>query len=323
MRLEAENSAEYAKGNDGNATPAQSAATSAVWHHINGTLSETVPTTAAGCVALARFIPPLFDRWGASLDGEQAGKLFRLIERSPAHQPEHSEGPEADAELIEIGRQWPGLVKAYLSADSRVHDVEELDEEPQRQKELNVYSFDNLNGFPRTEDWGSRFAPYDADQIEELRAVPRVAVYLATPRGGIRREDGTFLNINEAAQRRAESIIEAWDRWQAEIAAYEAKHDLPALRASCREATAAYDAAILKARSLPAQTAAGLLVKARIAAELCPFGFKEDDDALDENAILKSVLADLLKIGQPSATTLWAAETDPAAIASGRTAVGA
>lgn len=83
-RLEAISAGECAKGNDGNVTPTQSVAISAVWQHINGPLSETVPATAAGCVALARFIPALFERWGASLDGDQAGKLFDLIDRSPA-----------------------------------------------------------------------------------------------------------------------------------------------------------------------------------------------------------------------------------------------
>lgn len=83
-RLEALAAAEEDRNTSGDSTPTQTAAVVAVWDHINGPLSETVPTTAAGCVALARLIPKLFDRWAASLDGEQAGKLFRLIDRSPA-----------------------------------------------------------------------------------------------------------------------------------------------------------------------------------------------------------------------------------------------
>ena len=56
---------------------------SAVWTFIEGALLNTVPTTAAGCAALARFVPPLFKRWSACLDGRQGAGFFDLIARSP------------------------------------------------------------------------------------------------------------------------------------------------------------------------------------------------------------------------------------------------
>ncbi|MBB2961193.1 hypothetical protein [Methylobacterium sp. R2-1] len=131
-----------------------------------------------------------------------------------------------------------------------------------------------------------------------MRAVPRVAVYLVKKGDGYRRPDGTILSIHEAAQQRAEAIIAAWDRWQAELEAYRAAHGLPVLDAAFDAATKAYDAAILRARALPAHTLEGLTTKAKIAAEICRTKADEDDDPLDETAILQSLLADVLRIGE-------------------------
>lgn len=64
-------------------TPGPHPNANAVWTFINGTMLYTVPTTAAGCAALARFVPPLFKRWSASIDGYQGAKFFGLIARSP------------------------------------------------------------------------------------------------------------------------------------------------------------------------------------------------------------------------------------------------
>ncbi|MDV2986366.1 UNVERIFIED_CONTAM: hypothetical protein Q9R58_18770 [Methylobacteriaceae bacterium AG10] len=222
---------------------------------------------------------------------------------------------DRDAELIEIGRQWPRLVAEYEGLSKRSADMVGQHPEPKRPKELTVYSFDQMHGFPLPAGIGGAFMPYGAKEIDELRAVPRVAVYLAKKGDGFRRSDGTILSIHEAAQQRAEAIIAAWDRWQAELEAYRAEHGLPAFDTALDLATKAYDAAILQARALPAHTPAGLLTKAKIAAEICRTQNDEDEDPLDETAILKSVLADVLRIGEQS---------DPvfAGIANTRKAIG-
>lgn len=56
----------------------------ATWEHVRGVLLKTVPTTAAGCVALARFACEFTEDQGVSLEYESNDPVLALIARSPA-----------------------------------------------------------------------------------------------------------------------------------------------------------------------------------------------------------------------------------------------
>lgn len=68
-------------------TPEQNAATDAFFAHVNGVLLKTIPTTAAGCAALARFTVEFLEAEGYALDedhaNEQHVRILDLIARSP------------------------------------------------------------------------------------------------------------------------------------------------------------------------------------------------------------------------------------------------
>lgn len=56
----------------------------AMWDHVRGVLLKTVPTTAAGCVALARFACEFTASQGVPLEYESNDPVLALIARSPA-----------------------------------------------------------------------------------------------------------------------------------------------------------------------------------------------------------------------------------------------
>lgn len=55
----------------------------AMWEHVRGVLLKTVPTTAAGCVALARFAVAFTTDQGVPLEYESNDPVLGLIARSP------------------------------------------------------------------------------------------------------------------------------------------------------------------------------------------------------------------------------------------------
>ncbi|MFJ7441268.1 hypothetical protein ACIQW5_26900 [Methylorubrum thiocyanatum] len=63
---------------------AESEAHRAMWEHIRGTLLKTVPATAAGCIALARFASEFTKDQGVPLEYESNDPVLDLIARSPA-----------------------------------------------------------------------------------------------------------------------------------------------------------------------------------------------------------------------------------------------
>lgn len=63
---------------------AENEAASAMMEHIRGTLLKTVPTTAAGCIALARFACEFTEDQGVPLEYESNDPVLDLIARSPA-----------------------------------------------------------------------------------------------------------------------------------------------------------------------------------------------------------------------------------------------
>ncbi|KQP60554.1 hypothetical protein ASF52_09610 [Methylobacterium sp. Leaf112] len=111
---------------------------------------------------------------------------------------------------------------------------------------------------------------------------------------------GGYRKVDQSAQKRAEAIIAAWDGWRAEIERRELAHDIPELRMAAQAATRAHDAAALRARSLEAHTARGLIVKAEIAASFIPWADRdaraEKLDADDEVGILYALVSDTLRV---------------------------
>lgn len=78
--------------------PEQNAATDAFFAHVDGVLLKTVPTTAAGCVALARFAAEFLADEGWVLDeqdGNEHTRILDLIARSPMLGGEPTERPFA------------------------------------------------------------------------------------------------------------------------------------------------------------------------------------------------------------------------------------
>ncbi|KQQ39138.1 hypothetical protein ASF58_22870 [Methylobacterium sp. Leaf125] len=78
--------------------PEQEAATTAFWTHVDGVLLKTVPTTAAGCAALARFAVEFLADEGWVLDeheGNEHTRILDLIARSPMLGSEHAGRPFA------------------------------------------------------------------------------------------------------------------------------------------------------------------------------------------------------------------------------------
>lgn len=63
---------------------AENEAHAAMWDHVRGVLLKTVPTTAAGCVALARFACEFTEDQCVSLEYESNDPVLALIARSPA-----------------------------------------------------------------------------------------------------------------------------------------------------------------------------------------------------------------------------------------------
>ncbi|MCJ2080722.1 hypothetical protein [Methylobacterium sp. J-090] len=67
--------------------PEQNAATDAFFVHVDNVLLKTVPTTAAGCAALARYTVEFLETEGFALDEDQANeqlvRILDLIARSP------------------------------------------------------------------------------------------------------------------------------------------------------------------------------------------------------------------------------------------------
>ncbi|MGU3536818.1 hypothetical protein [Methylobacterium sp. A54F] len=214
-------------------------------------------------------------------------------------------GADADAELIEIGRCWQQAVRTFEEADVAFAKV--MDFEPKRPRELNVLSFDVMNDFPRPKTICNHFGWYEQEHVEELRAAPRVSVYLGGPREGYIREDGSFVKVNQHAQKRAETIIAAWDRYQAEIAAWEAEHNVAAVKAAALTANDVLEDMIRRARSFRASTMAGLLVKATIAAKLVGDEWADIEkeapgrDIMDSESMLWNLLPDVLSVvGHPA-----------------------
>ncbi|KQP79438.1 hypothetical protein ASF60_22770 [Methylobacterium sp. Leaf113] len=68
-------------------SPEQNAATDAFFAHVDGVLLKTVPTTAAGCAALARYTVEFLEDEKFSLDEDEANeqhvRILGLIARSP------------------------------------------------------------------------------------------------------------------------------------------------------------------------------------------------------------------------------------------------
>ncbi|KQP35963.1 hypothetical protein [Methylobacterium sp. Leaf100] len=207
---------------------------------------------------------------------------------------------DLDAELVSIGQEWPGLVAEMKRTFDRLDDANEALNAPEMPRELRVYGYDVASGFPLPHQTAKGYAPYGSNQIEELRATPRMGVFIGGKPEGELLAGGGYRKVDQNAQKRAEAIIAAWDGWRAEVERRELAHDIPGLRMAAQAATRAHDAAALRARSLKAHTARGLIVKAEIAASLIPWADRDAQaeklDADDEVGILYALVSDTLRV---------------------------
>lgn len=77
----------YLPAGETDPSPEQNAATNAFFAHVNSVLLKTVPTTAAGCAALARYAGEFLQDEGYALDEDEANeqhvRILDLIARSP------------------------------------------------------------------------------------------------------------------------------------------------------------------------------------------------------------------------------------------------
>jgi len=208
--------------------------------------------------------------------------------------------PGPDAELIEIGQAWPGLVAEMKRTLDSLEEANEAYEAPEMPRELKVYGYDVAGGFPLPHQTANGYAPYGLNQIEELRATPRMGVFIGGKPEGELLAGGGYRKVDQHAQKRAEAIIAAWDEWRAEVDRRELALDIPALRMAARTATEAQDAAALRARALKAHTTRGLIAKAEIAAGVIPWRDRDAEaarrDADDEVGILYTLVSDALSV---------------------------
>lgn len=86
--------------------PEQTAALEAFFAHVDGVLLKTVPTTAAGCAALARYAVDFLADEGFVLDeqGSEHVRILELIARSPAAGGTPTIQPLADPVLAVLNR---------------------------------------------------------------------------------------------------------------------------------------------------------------------------------------------------------------------------
>jgi len=207
---------------------------------------------------------------------------------------------ETDAELLEIGQAWSGLVAEVERTLNRLEDANAAYEAPEIPRELRVFNFDISDGFPLPYRTSTGYAPYGLEQVEELRATPRMGVFIGGKPEGELLEGGGYRKVDKHAQARAEAIIAAWDDWRAEVDRRERALDIPALRMAARTATEAQDAAALRARALKAHTTRGLIVKAEIAAGVIPWRDRDAEaatrDADDEVGFLYTLVSDALRV---------------------------
>ncbi|MCK2056942.1 hypothetical protein [Methylobacterium sp. 37f] len=105
-------------------SPEQNAATDAFFAHVNGVLLKTVPTTAAGCVALARYAGKFLEDEGYALDEDEANeqhvRILDLIACSPMLEAAPSVRP-AGPLLSVIGR-YQAARDAWGVYSNRIRD---------------------------------------------------------------------------------------------------------------------------------------------------------------------------------------------------------
>ena len=175
-----------------------------------------------------------------------------------------------DAALLALEAEFIEAHRVVLEI-SAAHDAayEKLDE-PAMPNELRVWQNDWLyTSIPRPGliplvDGRGRQLPYGLKEVKTLRANPCVCVVVGGAQGEPRQGGGRII-ADLAAQARADAIVAAWDRWQAEISARKEALNLTNLLAQVQAAEDRRLEVLRRVRPTPAKSLVGLGVKARIA----------------------------------------------------------
>ena len=193
--------------------------------------------------------------------------------------------PEADALLLDLGRQFEAARDAEKAADSRFIDLDDkvaavLPRKP-----------DSLVFQAGDRDYGLREHHLHPDAWEGLEVFHEDIAWMRgrtfthevwrEAREGERAWHGHGGKLPEIqpypeAQARAAELVAIWDAWQADHARIEAEHGLPAALAASEDASAFTKAVAVQIAELPAHTAEGLKVKVR-ALNFYAFSASEDD----------------------------------------------
>ena len=175
-----------------------------------------------------------------------------------------------DAALLSLETEFITSHRAVLEA-SEAHDAayKKLDE-PEMPGELRVWQNDWLyNSIPRPRtiplaDGTALRLSYGPREIETLRASPCLCVVVGGTQGEPRQGGGRTVP-DPAAQARADAIVAAWDRWQAEIRERKEELNLFDLLSEMCAAEDRRQDILRRVLSIAAQSLAGLGVKARVA----------------------------------------------------------
>ncbi|MCJ2074774.1 hypothetical protein MKK68_03790 [Methylobacterium sp. E-016] len=250
-------------------------------------------------------IDALFDLAFRSREVFEASRGYAVGDR---WQHGRGDATDLDAELLALEAEFLAAHRAVEDAYAAYALAGDAYENPPVPRELRIWRNDwIIKSLPRPHTQtlktvGSKavlVTHYGAEEVAHLRGVRCLRPSYGT--AGELQPDGTRALPDAKAQERADAIVAAWDRWQAEIAAAKEAASLPALIAA-HEAAQDRRAPILeRLRGTPAGSLAGLGVKARIAvaldgdADLKRTG-REEYDAEDPQAFIYDLAGDALAL---------------------------
>ena len=250
-------------------------------------------------------VDALFDLAYRSREVFEASRGFGVGDRW-----RHGRGDAADldADLLVLEAEFLAAHRAVEDAYAAYALAGDAYENPPVPRELRVWRNDwIIKSLPRThtqtlETVGGKVvlvAHYGVEEVAQLRGVRCLRPSYGT--AGDLQPDGSRALPDAKAQERADAIVAAWDRWQAEIAAAKEAANLPALIAAHGAAQDRRAPVLERLRGAPARSLAGLGVKARIAlavdgnADLKRTG-REEYGADDPQAFIYDLAGDVLAL---------------------------
>ena len=275
-----------------------------------GELIDTTPSTPAGLVALAGYLPEAVRLNNVVSPDEEAQRALR----SMCNGVLKLFGEEADAVLIALEAEFLAAEAAVVAAADAHSDAWDQYEQPPVPVGLKVWSNDWVYSSiprPQMQPLGNGRAlvlPYGEAEVEILRSQPCLGHFVGGVEGDLQPDGVSRVRPDPRAQARADAIVAAWDQWQQQIREARAALNLDALDAAFDATRAARDAVLQRIRETTARGMAGLAVKARIAANMSAVedpkahGLKHHD-ADDNEGLFLDLAGDVLSMtgGLPDA----------------------